>query len=1034
MLSGIAARWFEVASFLVGVSMAVRTRRLMWLFLGVLPVTALVAWPGTRSDAAVAAPFGGLPRGAGLAQFGAPGTGVPGPDAPGSFDATLPNGRRVTPAGISVQVGQNPLNSVLTPDGRFLITSNDDERNGPARTGASVDPADTKNGTDKALSQYSLAITDTATMKIVSAVAVPSRLAAPNPGSAANGRTDSDNTNGLFLGLATRQTPAGYTLYASGGVADVVYKYTLGLDGTPAGPPAQIPVPVPTDKAQATYGMAAPGWLTLSAGGTTLYVVNNNGNSITPVDLSTDTPGTPVPVGYFPYAAQQVGKKLFVSNWGVTTRTFADGQGVTNPVTGVVTHAGTPFIGGGTANLFANPETSPQRSSSLSVLDLGDHATGSISLARPIDGVHVVGGTHPSALAVATHGNESALYVADANEDRIAIVDPARERLIRRIALPAPVQLAPPGARDAGNGSGTGAGGGVFGLSPDALATSPDQRTLFVAEAGLNSVAVYDVSRPRAPRFRGRIPTGWYPTGVTVSPDGRSLYITNAKGAGSPFGYQGTFAAPGSFTKPDVNWMFGSVQKVDLGSLNLAAGTRQVVANTVVHKAADAAKIKALQRGIKHVVYILRENKTYDTYFGDDAVLNARGADGNPAYAQYGPYVPNTKALAEQFTVADNSYADAEESNAGHSFALAATSTDFQQKTLLSRFSRPLVNIKNQDPEDYPLQGYIFNAMARNGRSFRDYGDNIRISGYDDGSAPNFCADDPKPACANPAYNNIQDTTSPTVGLGGLYSETLPAMKVLAGHLDENYPGWNLRISDQRRGAEFRRDFGHLIAQDEVPQFTFVWLPGDHTGSCTTNGIVCNPQQEVADNDAALGQLVDFISHSPVWRSTAIFLTEDDAQASPDHVSAHRSYISVISPWARRRAVVHSLSSTVSVPKTIEEILNLPAMSYGDLFANDLLDHFTTTPDFTPFTASTSVPGAAHTTAALAAPPQAQRIWELTARLDSTTYDADNVRLGQLTTLYFASLELAKHRERYTPQQYTRQQDALFDQARAIAT
>lgn len=998
----------------------------MWLFIAVLPVAALVAVPGTRSEAA-AAPFGSVPYGEGLALLGAPGTATPGPDAPGSFDATLPNGRRVTPAGVSVQVGQNPLNSVLTPDGRFLITTNDDERNAPPRAGASVDPADTKNGADEALSQYSLAITDTATMKIVSAVAVPARIAPPNPGSTANGRTDIDKTNGLFLGLATLQTPTGYTLYASGGVADVIYKYALSPDGTPAGPPDQIPVPVPTDKTQATYGMAAPGWLTLSADGTTLYVVNNNGNSVTPVDLSTDTPGTPVPVGYFPYAAQQVGSKLFVSNWGVTTRTFADGEGSTDPVTGFVTHAGTPYVGGGTADLFANPETSPQRSSSLSVIDLGDGATGSISLARPIDGVDVVGGTHPSALAVATNGNESALYVADANEDRIAIVDPARETLTGRMALPTPGQLAPQDAADASSGSLTYAGGSVFGLSPDALATSPDQQRLFVAEAGLNSVAVYDVSQPLQPQFLGRIPTGWYPTGVTVAPDGGSLYITNAKGAGSPFGFQGSLA-PTSMTVPDVNWMFGSVQKVDLRSLDLSAATRQVVANTVVGKSADLSKINVLQNVIKHVVFILRENKTYDIYLGDDAVLNARGASGDPAYALYGPYVPNTKALAEQFTIADNSYADAEESNAGHSFALAATSTDYQQKTQLNRFYRSLVNLKNQDPEDYPLQGYIFNAMARNGRSFRDYGDSIRISGYDDGSARDYCADDPKPACTNDTYNNIQDITSPAEGLGGLYSETLPAMKVLAGHMDESYPGWNLRISDQRRAAEFIRDYGDLIARDEVPQFTLLWLPGDHTGSCTTNGIVCNPQQEVADNDAALGEVVDFISHSPIWKSTAVFLAEDDAQASPDHVSAHRSYISVISPWAKRGAVVHSLSSTVSVPKTIEEILNLPPMGYGDLLANDLLDHFTTTPDFTPFTASTSVPSAA-----LAAPPEAQRIWELTARLDNATYDADTFRLGQLTTLYFAALKLAKQRDRYTPQQYTSRQDALFAQASAIA-
>ncbi len=156
---------------------------------------------------------------------------------------------------------------------------------------------------------------------------------------------------------------------------------------------------------------------------------------------------------------------------------------------------------------------------------------------------------------------------------------------------------------------------------------------------------------------------------------------------------------------------------------------------------------------------------------------------GGMAYAQYGRYVPNTRALAHQFTVGDDNYADAEESDAGRSFALAGTSTDYQQKTLLSRFARPLTNIKNEDPGDYPLRRYLFNALARHGRSFRDYEDGIRVSGYDDDSSADFCADDPKPGCDNATYNNIQDTTSPTVGLGGLYSETLPTLSVLKGYL-----------------------------------------------------------------------------------------------------------------------------------------------------------------------------------------------------------------------------------------------------------
>ena len=423
-----------------------RLRRLIPLAAAVaLPAAAIVPF-AVQGGAANAGTSPGILTGADLARLGAPATGIAGPDSPGSFDATLPNGRRVTPAGVSVQVGQNPLNSVLTPDGRYLVTSNDDERNGPSRPGTAVDPLDTKNGADTALSSYAITITDTATMKVVASLPAPKRLAPPNPGTTSNGRLNSDASNGLFLGIAVLPAHGGgYTVYASGGVSDVLYKYAVGADGTVADPlvPAQIPMPVPTDKTQATYGMAAPGWLTVSSDKKTLYVVNNNGNSVTPVALATDTPGTPVPVGYFPYAAQQVGEKLFVSNWGVTTRTFADGTGATDPVTGLVTHTYSSHVGGGSTDRFANPATSATKSSSLSVLSVrgGLSTGGSISLARPIDGLSIVGGTHPSALAYAAHKSHRALFVADANEDAIAVVDPSSEKVLRRVLLHEPVHL-----------------------------------------------------------------------------------------------------------------------------------------------------------------------------------------------------------------------------------------------------------------------------------------------------------------------------------------------------------------------------------------------------------------------------------------------------------------------------------------------------------------------------------------------------------------------------------------------------------------
>lgn len=982
------------------------------------------------------------PSGAALAQFGAPvADGIVGPDGPRSFDATLPNGRRVTPAGTSVQVGQQPLNSVLTPDGRFLVTTNDDERGGSG-TGTTFAPQDAKNGAAQSLRGYSLAVVDTATMKVVTTMPVPANLT-PHAGSVFNGKKDSDKTNGLFLGVAVTAAPSGgYTVYAAGGPADVVYTFTLGLDGK-AGAVGQIPMPVPTDRAQATYGMGAPGGMRVSPDGRTLWVAMNNGNSVVPVDLATNKAGDPIAAGYFPYDVETVAGKLFVSNWGVTTRTFADGQGAGTDSSGNIRHTGSNAIGGAAgANRFDSPDTSA-RSSSVSVLDLVDRTTaGTIDLARPIDGTGIVGGTHPSALAAvggrgagSSIGN-TALYAADTNEDTIAVIDPFKASLVKKIALPSPGLPRPDATEDDQDQAQP-----TLGLMPDALAVSPDQRTLYVAEAGLNSVAVYDVTAPKNPRFEGRIPTGWWPSAVTVSPDGHSLFVTNAKGAGSPYHFQG--AVPNtSPASPDDNYSFGSVQKIDLASLDLATATRHVRANTVRVVTPDRGLLSTLQSNIKHVVFILRENKSYDAYLGDDGLLNQRGGRGQPSYANFGADVPNTKAAAEQFTVGDNNYADSEESNAGHSYALAGTSTDYQQKTLLSRFARPLVNVKNEDPEDYPLQGYIFNAMARNGRSFRDYGDNVRISGYDEGAASNFCADDPKPNCNNATYNNIHDTTSSTAGLGGQYSETLPALKVLAGHLDENYPGWNLHISDQRRAAEFVNDFGALVAAGKAPEFTSLWLPDDHTGGCATNGVSCTPHMEVADNDAGLGQVLDYLTHSPIWKSTAVFITEDDTQGSADHVNAHRTYTEVISPYARRGTVVHALGSTVSVPKTAEEILGLPPMNYGDLLANDLLSYFTATPDTTPFTPAggSRYQGHGATAPAVAAadvdagPPEARRIWALVDRLDTSTYDADSERVGQLGFLYDRSADLARDRGSLSDDAYAAQQDQLYAQAVSLTS
>jgi hypothetical protein len=183
----------------------------------------------------------------------------------------------------------------------------------------------------------------------------------------------------------------------------------------------------------------------------------------------------------------------------------------------------------------------------------------------------------------------------------------------------------------------------------------------------------------------------------------------------------------------------------------------------------------------------------------------------------------------------------------------------------------------------------------------------------------------------------------------------------------------------------------------------------------------------VADNDAAVGRVVEFLSHSPIWKSTAIIISQDDAQGSPDHVYAHRTYTMVVSPWAKRQAVVHTLGSTVSIPKTIEEILNLPAMSYGDLLANDLLDYFTTTPDYTPFTA---VPLARASAARV--PAEVARVWSLASRLDSSTYDVQTAQLGGLTRYYFQSLKLSKAKGSMSGKAYAAKQASIYAAAKRL--
>jgi DNA-binding beta-propeller fold protein YncE len=797
------------------------------------------------------------------------------------FDRVLPSGRIVHPAGLSAVVGIGAYGVALTPDGRYAIVSNDDRHQAKA---VSAFDGVTTGG-------YSLAVVDTATMRVVDRYRDPSET--------------------FFAGVVAEADPAnptGVLVLASGGASDAVYAFDLDALGHLT-PDAHHTIPVP----------GFPGTLVLSPSGAKAYVVNNLGNDVAQIDVATRTlAGAPVPVGYFPLGAAWSPAGLLVANEGLTS--YAKLR-VPLP-----------------APPFAAPATDPAKSSSLSYIATNaDDALGpvrfSVALDRAPDGVHEIGGTHPAAIAAMR--TKPYAFVAMANVDRIATV-----------SLAAADQSAVGGTElrlyDRG----------PYGTQPVALALSPNERRLYVALAGIDAIAVLDVSDPVHPHRLGLIPTGWYPSSIALSKDGRYLYVANAKGFGTDRGFTGDAAtyidghARVMQIGIDTTAVWSTLERIDVGMANLRHTTplalaclrtiRPAVASHVVPQVFGSAGSSV----IKHVVFIMEEAKTFDAMLGDlkDAAGRAHGP-ADPEYAAFDESMtPNLHALARSYALAANMYADGDETQTGHAFALAGIASDYSTRMAAARGYRAFPS-DGEDAEDYPRAGYIFNSLAERGKTYRDYGDLLRVAGYDEGESLDPKTDDPP-------FAGLDDTSAPTQGLGGRYTLDASALLALSGHVDLNYPGWDPRIRDVRRATEFERDIDPLVRADQFPAFTEVWLPDDRGA---TGSPVPPLPEEVADGDRALGQIVEYLSHIPQWKSMAIFIVPSDAQLSRDHVDVHRSYALVVSPYARRGYLGTRHTSTVSVLKTEEEILGLPALSLGDALATDMADYFDRIPNAPPY-------------------------------------------------------------------------------------
>jgi DNA-binding beta-propeller fold protein YncE len=518
---------------------------------------------------------------------------------------------------------------------------------------------------------------------------------------------------------------------------------------------------------------------------------------------------------------------------------------------------------------------------------------------------------HPCEMALAHSGKY--LFVANANRNTVSVLDTDNGRLLETIWA-AFFPQSPPGA------------------TPNSLALSPDERTLFVANANVNAVAVFDVSLPGKSRSLGFIPVGWYPTSVRVTPDGRHLLVANGKGVMPLANPRGPQPGEKSELLPTVQYIGGlfrgTLSLIELPdekkfANQMAAWTAQAYrcvplkpdAGITLPRPADNP-IPAAPGGtspIKYCIYIIKENRTYDQVFGDMPEGN-----GDPKLCLFPERVtPNHHQLAREFVLLDNFYAEAEVSADGHEWSMGAYASDFVEKTWPLNYGHaedgkfPYPGEGNF-PIATPAGGYLWDRAQAARVSYRSYGEFV---------------------------NNGKTTNDPA----------WTRVKSLQGHFDEWFRTFDLAYSDLKRADRFISELNRFETNGDMPRLQIVRLPNDHTHGATRKFLT--PTAFVAENDLALGRVVEAISHSKFWPETAIFVVEDDAQNGPDHVDAHRTVSLVISPWTKRGFVDSTMYSTTSLLRTMELILGLQPMSQFDAAAAPMFNSFQSKPDLKPYAA-----------------------------------------------------------------------------------
>lgn len=723
----------------------------------------------------------------------------PGPDG----TAITPVGQRVTPAGLQTRLGDLPLNSALSPDGKKLLVTNNGQ--------------------------------GTQSLQLVSVAdhTVEQTLEYSSPES-------------LYMGLAW--SADGTRAYASAAANAKIRTYSYSAGKLTEGTAIQLPTTNPDGLALTLF----PAGLAVTPDGKRLVVADQLADAVSVIDLATGAVST-TPVGHRPLsvAASTDGRTAYVTNQGAAT---------------------------------------------VSVVNIAE--------AAPVVTGTIETGLHPNKSVLS--GDGKTLYVANGDADSVSVLD-------LEAGTSAAISLAP-------------YTGAPIGSNPTGLALDDTGDRLFVSNSGNNDVAVIDLADRTV---AGVVPVGWYPTSVAFA--GGTLHVTNAKGLGAGPNNGPDHPNPEATSGTAENQYSGSMIVGTLSSFAVPTGgklrsaTAQVARNNRSgHASGEVIPRRAGQESpIKHVIYVVKENRTYDQVLG-----SLDRGNGDPSLNLFGDEsAPNFRRLSQQFTTIDNFYADAEVSANGWNWVASANSNPYAEQMWPANYSGrkapyPSENAAPEIAAQDPDNTYVWQRLAKAGVSFRNYGF--------------FVGDD-----------------------GGTFTAPDP---VLDAQTDHNYRGYDLNCPDSSetfaplkascgtpRVDEWTKDFTEHVAAGTVPSVQFVRLPSDHTQATRVGKPT--PKAYVADNDFALGQLVDTVSHSKIWKDTAIFVTEDDAQNGPDHVDAHRTLALAISPYTQTGKVDSTFYSTASMLRTIGLLAGIEPLTQFDAFATPMSASFTRKPNESSYSA-----------------------------------------------------------------------------------